>query len=320
MTNASTPGFRRLTIAAAIAVYILMVVGGIVRITGSGLGCPDWPLCHGKLLPPLELTAIIEYTHRSAALIGGLLVIAVASVAWRNYRHDVWIAAPALLVIVLLVVQIPLGALVVASELRPIMVAVHLGIAMLILGNSLAAAVGAHRPAHMSRHLIPLWYRSLLGSTMAAVFLLLITGALVVGTGSSEICRSWPLCGSATGETGLSLATANPAVAISMYHRYVVLAVSILVTATVIQTLRLPNPIPGMRRWAWLMGALFITQVAIGAVQVLLGMPTLWRILHLATATGVWSALVIITAMTVLGAFATERVPRTIPAVDSAAT
>src|SRR5205809_1043584 len=90
--------------------------------------------------------------------------------------------AAAIAVYVLMAVQIPLGAVVVATELRPIMVAVHLGLAMIILGNSLAAAVGAHRPVQMPRNTVPLWYRSLLGSTMAAVFLLLITGALVVGT------------------------------------------------------------------------------------------------------------------------------------------
>ena len=53
-----------MALAAAVAQISL---GGIVRITDSGLGCPDWPLCHGKLLPPLELHTLIEYSHRLSA-------------------------------------------------------------------------------------------------------------------------------------------------------------------------------------------------------------------------------------------------------------
>src|SRR5688572_16091028 len=125
MERSMTPAFRRLTVIAAAAVYLLMVIGGVVRITESGLGCPDWPLCYGKVIPPFELTALIEYTHRSVALIGGLLVIAVAVMAWRHYREDRWVSVPALAVIALLAIQIPLGAVVVITELRPVLVAIH---------------------------------------------------------------------------------------------------------------------------------------------------------------------------------------------------
>jgi heme A synthase len=300
MERSTTPTFRRLTVITATAVYLLMVIGGVVRITESGLGCPDWPLCHGKPLPPLELTAIIEYTHRSVALIGGLLILAVAIMAWRSYRSDRWVSVPALGVIALLAIQIPLGGLVVINELRPALVAIHLGTAMLILGSSLSASVAAQRPHPMPQIAVPLWYRTLLASTLFAVFVLLMTGALVVGTGSSYICRGWPLCGSATGDTGLALNGVNPAVAVSMYHRYVVMAVSVLVSATVIQTLRLRHLPIEMRRWAMVLGALFVAQIAIGAAQVLLGMPTLWRVLHLAAATGVWASLIVIGAQAVL--------------------
>jgi heme A synthase len=326
MERSTTPAFRRLTVIAAAAVYLLMVIGGVVRITESGLGCPDWPLCHGKLIPPLELTALIEYTHRSVAMIGGLLILAVAVQAWRHYRADRWVSVPALLVIGLLAVQIPLGAVVVISELRPVLVAIHLGTAMLILGSSLSAAAAAHRPQTMSPIArppisVPLWYRMLLASTIFAAFVLLMTGALVVSTGSSYICRAWPLCGSATGETGLALGGVNPAVAMSMYHRYVVLAVSVLVSATVIQTLRLPQLSAGMRQQAVVLGALFVSQIGIGAAQVLLGMPTLWRVLHLAAATGVWASLVILGAQVVLHIYAAapKRARKAVGAMHSPA-
>ncbi|TMF52344.1 MAG: protoheme IX farnesyltransferase, partial [Chloroflexi bacterium] len=75
-------GFRALSVATAVATYALVVLGGVVRVSGSGLGCPDWPLCHGRVLPPLDLHAIIEYSHRTAASLTSTLVVLTAAVAW----------------------------------------------------------------------------------------------------------------------------------------------------------------------------------------------------------------------------------------------
>src|SRR5437870_13884854 len=78
-----TRRFARLAWAAAACTYLLIVLGAIVRITGSGMGCGDhWPLCNGRLLPPLDLPTLIEYAHRLAAALVTILVAATAGYAW----------------------------------------------------------------------------------------------------------------------------------------------------------------------------------------------------------------------------------------------
>src|SRR3989449_11721106 len=78
-----TRRFTRLAWTAATFTYLLIILGAIVRITGSGLGCGEhWPLCNGKLLPPLDLPTMIEYGHRLAAAAVSGLVTALAAYAW----------------------------------------------------------------------------------------------------------------------------------------------------------------------------------------------------------------------------------------------
>src|SRR5207245_9985474 len=91
--------FRLLTVAAALVTYALVVLGGVVRVSGSGLGCPDWPLCHGRLLPPLNLHAIIEYSHRTTASLASALIVLTAAVALLAWRTSRVIVVPAMILV-----------------------------------------------------------------------------------------------------------------------------------------------------------------------------------------------------------------------------
>src|SRR3989440_9616230 len=83
-----TRRFTRLAWTAAAGTYLLIILGAIVRITGSGLGCGEhWPLCNGRLLPPLDLPTLIEYGHRLAAAAVSVLVGALAAYAWWLRRE-----------------------------------------------------------------------------------------------------------------------------------------------------------------------------------------------------------------------------------------
>src|SRR6202022_243155 len=97
-------GFRRLAVLTAIFAYLQIALGGLVRVSGSGLGCPDWPLCHGRPYPPADLNAIIEYSHRAVGVVTGVLIIATVVLAWVVYRTRrpivAWLATASLIGVV----------------------------------------------------------------------------------------------------------------------------------------------------------------------------------------------------------------------------
>src|SRR5690242_21867521 len=109
--------FRRLAFTTALFAYLQIAVGGLVRVSGSGLGCPDWPLCHGRPYPSADIHSIIEYSHRTVGTLTGLLLLATVILAWvvfRNRRPLVaWLATASLF---FYGVEGALGGVVVANE------------------------------------------------------------------------------------------------------------------------------------------------------------------------------------------------------------
>ncbi|HYP48339.1 MAG TPA: hypothetical protein VEQ61_06840, partial [Thermoleophilaceae bacterium] len=85
MTRAPSPGFRRLALATLLTTFLLIVIGGVVRVSDSGLGCGPagsgfngWPFCNGDLAPGLDLNSVIEYTHRVVAVVVGFMMLSLA--------------------------------------------------------------------------------------------------------------------------------------------------------------------------------------------------------------------------------------------------
>src|ERR1700716_3497017 len=111
---------RRRALVTAILAYLQIALGGVVRVSGSGLGCPDWPLCHGRPYPPADAHAIIEYSHRAVGTVMGFLIIATVVLAWVVFRSRrpivAWLASASLIGVV---GGGALGAVVVANELSP---------------------------------------------------------------------------------------------------------------------------------------------------------------------------------------------------------
>jgi len=290
MTPVTDHKFRRLAAAAALMTYALIIVGGLVRTSGSGLGCPDWPLCHGQALPPADVAAWIEFSHRAVAAVTGVLLVVTAVVALRRYRHLRPVSAPVTFAALLLVLQVPLGAIVVLTELEPLIVAFHLSMAMLIFAGVLVTAIAAGRPAQVpgERSQVP----GLLVAAALSVFAVLMTGAWVVGGRAQLACPDWPLCYDAL----LPGPDASPQIAIQLLHRYAVAAVSILVIALVVKMLSARRIARPLLVWTVYLGASFAMQVMVGAFQVLFLLPVGWRVLHLAFASAAWASLVALLA------------------------
>lgn len=133
--------FQILTVLSSIGVYFLIVLGGITTQTGSGMACPDWPLCFGELLPNLTTTVLIEMTHRYMAMIVGLLITSTFILAVRNYRNSKILLFSSAMSFLLVGIQGYIGMLTVTSILDPAIVTLHLALSTALFGFSLITAI-----------------------------------------------------------------------------------------------------------------------------------------------------------------------------------
>jgi heme A synthase len=250
---------------AATCTYLLIVLGAVVRITGSGMGCGDhWPLCNGRLFPPLDdLGTLIEWSHRLLASVVSVLVAAVAVVAWRD-RHP---GATPYVALGLVAVQVLLGAVTVKTGLTPLMVILHLATAMVLLATLLMAA--SRREMGGARHAVPL---------LALAFVTILFGALVANLGAASACLGFPLC------NGQLFPAGNYLQHLHWTHRLLAYALAAYVTVWAARTpARGPMVVLG----------LVVLQVAVGAATVLLGLPAALQAAHVAVGTAVWAGAVL---------------------------
>src|SRR3989441_7655209 len=253
--------FVRLAWIAAACTYLLIVLGAVVRITGSGLGCGDhWPLCNGHLFPPLsDPPTVIEWSHRLVAALVSILVLALAVLDWRRAS----IAGG------LLVVQILLGAVTVKTGLTPVMVILRLATAMLLLAALIMAARGTPRSPGL---------RPASAVLLALTFMTVLFGALTANLGATAACGGFPLC------NGQIIPQAGPLAAIHWTHR---LLAYTLVGYLIWWVVRSAD------RRGWGLLVIVILQIAIAATMIELGFPGALQAAHAAVGAGVWAAVVV---------------------------
>lgn len=280
------PLFANLAFVTLISTVLLILVGSIVRVSGHGLGCPDWPLCYGRPIPPFITGAWVEFSHR---LVAGLVALEVASLvvlSYRYYRRERWLLVTAVLALVTVIVQASLGGLHVLYELPSWTGWTHTGVAMALVGL-VAVLVAETRPGLLRlRRETAAPSLALVAGVAVAAYLLLLTGSLVTRTGSSLACPAFPHCGLETVTEQL-----QSFVWIQMAHRLTAFTVAALV-GVVIWRLRQAG-----RAWhsfAYVLGALVVLQFAFGISNVLLDLPMWSRALHLVTGAAIWVAMVLL--------------------------
>ena len=203
-------GRYHLLVAATALTVALVFMGGVVCITESIRGCPDWPGCYGRVVPPARSDAIIEYSHRVLALVTSLVIGASAAAAWSQPRGPRWVRWPPLLAIPLLGLVSMFGALAVLSGLSRWQGILDLGSALLILGLMSAAAAAALAAATEPRFRLRTPSARLAFATVCVLFLVLVSNAMASELGSPMRCLGWPLLREPAAATGVLGAVSWP--------------------------------------------------------------------------------------------------------------
>lgn len=285
-------GLQVLLGITALAIGLLIAWGALVRTTGSGLGCPDWPLCYGRVIPPLEdIAAWFEWIHRLLAASVTPLLTLSALIAWRRERRpDLY--RPLFYALGLVFGQALLGGLTVILELPPTMVAVHLALALTILGLTLVAAVraaapwSAHAP-HRELASVQPAARAMrwIGMTGIGLFALTLVGATVTGSGASWACSSWPFC------EGWVVWPGDLLGRVHMLHRLVALGVGLALAWLTARLATWRGVSRGIFYWVLAAFGLYLIQIGLGAINLWMGFPASLNALHLGLATAIWAAV-----------------------------
>jgi heme A synthase len=288
----------RLALAADLVALMTVVLGSWTRINGAGLTCPDWPLCHGRLLPSLSDGTLWEWTHRLLASAVAPLVIALVAVAWSKRKQSPFIGPTLGVIVALFVAQVFLGAETVRLANSPISVVLHWGTAMALIASLSAMAVfaaagqtrdAAHGTTRAS------WVQTIaVGLTAIVAFATMCVGAYVSSSGAGLACLSIPGCAG-------NVVVYTPLQEVQMLHR--IAAAATLVCAAAALALVWAHVSSSRLRVAVALGvALVSVQVLLGLLNVALRLPTDLREAHAVNAALVFLAFFVATIFAVLDA------------------
>jgi len=271
---------------------LLVALGGIVCATESGAGCPDWPGCYGRIVPPPQVNAVIEYTHRFAAGLTTPLILAAAWVSWRRARAIRWLVRPLAVSIVFVAAVIVFGAFAVLTGLPRLVAALDLSSALVTLTLVLTAAVVA-----FTRHADPTLPDRFSASsgparlslvTLGATFVLYVSGILVAGKGSLTRCVGWPFWRLLPDDVA-----GWPQMA-----RLGLAAVTALLIATLVVRVLRTHPLSAAQRLAATLGGLaFLLEMVVGVIMLTSGSTMLLLMTYVAAGTVLFAALVVLAAL-----------------------
>ena len=272
-----------LTLATALG---LVTIGVIVRATDSGLGCPDWPLCHGQVIPPLnDSKAWIEWIHRTVAVIIGFEILALAILAIADYRDRRSILWPSLGAVLLVGFQAYLGRETVRLGNSGPSVTAHLATALTLVALLVYIKVRAGYPARIGGRGGSQRFTLLAAFTTAITFALLLFGSNVTATSTALVFPDWPLMG------GTLFPPITDVTAPHVLHRWVAAFVGVVVAIQAVVAWRSQRDHPTIVRLAVGAAVLYAIQVVVGGAQVLTQLAAWTQTLHLALGGVIWATL-----------------------------
>lgn len=280
--------FQKLASATTFTAILLVMVGALVRATGSGLGCPDWPRCHGSWVPPMETTAIIEYSHRLTASIVGFLVLAMAVMAWLKQRTAPSVFWPSLLALITVIVQAGVGRKVVLDELHADTVVLHFFLSLALVGLLAMATINSFNPRggrwdKVSRHA---------AVATGATFVVLMVGATVVQQrAGAEVFSDWPLM------NGSLLPPEGSRPLLHWTHRLVAALLGVTLAHLALRITRREPRDRNLLMLAHGIFGLYLVQVLLGGFNVLTGSAPWTVVGHVLTGELLWVCLVSLSIM-----------------------
>ncbi|UCE65237.1 MAG: COX15/CtaA family protein [Candidatus Zixiibacteriota bacterium] len=279
--------FGRFAIFTAIATYFLIFMGGLVRVSGAGLGCPDWPKCFGRWIPPVSINQIpahidaatfnltlawIEYINRLFGVTVGLLILAVAIWAIARYRSNLRIVIPGVLAALLTAYQGWQGSQVVSSGLKPIIVSAHMVIALIIAGLMIYISIQAYYRTRTDSG----GKYSKRSRLLTGILLFAALTQIIIGTQLREAIEitfsEFPLISSteALSQSG----------GLTYVHAFLGIIIMILAFITSYKLLsRSPSPL--VWQSGWTIAGLGLLQIVFGIILFLAGIPPIARLLHM---------------------------------------
>ncbi len=298
--------YQKIALVAVLSTFVMVVIGVVVRSTGSGMGCPDWPLCHGQVIPPLgDSAAWLESIHRWWGVIIGFVVLALLIEAVVSQRATRAIVVGSVVAFLLTGFQAWLGMITVAHNNSGESVTAHLTAAMILFAVTIFLYVRAGYPPALPRHGASQRLTLLIGLSAITVFAVLLFGSHVTAVNGALAYPDWPLFG---GQLIPSFDTSSGNFAAEMAqfaHRVVAAIVGVIVLVTTILVWRrtrstADEPLPGGPTVLGLVG----TAAALYAIQVIVGAMQIWTVLapwavtlHLSLGAAIWGLLVAATCI-----------------------
>lgn len=288
----SPVGFLRLAALSCFSLFVVVTSGAFVRLSGSGLGCDNWPRCGDKPYPEKGYHAFVEFSNRMVALVGLGLTLVTWLAARRLDRFPRHARLTALAAFLVAAAQIPLGAITIALKLNPLAVMAHfllglavLGLAVVVLLEAWIYVDGSAAPAG------PRWFRWFAaGAGIPTALALVVTGAVATASG--------PHPGASSGVRRLGIDIRDT---VYVHVRVATaFAIGVLVVGYVLWRLR--GSYPGLFR-LWL-GLLLVAgaQAVVGEVQYRTALPWQLVLVHVLLAASIW-------ALTLTIAYAVWRPP-----------